>query len=239
MCLLLSLPLVTAPAALADSAGAKNREGNKLYLQGRFADAEKAYVEAQGAAPGRPELLYNHGNALIRQKKFDPALQQLRQAASKGNRGLQASAWYNSGNALYEMGNFQEAVQAYIQALRNNPSDRDAKHNLELALKKMQRQQGGEGSRNGQPDRKGKEQPEQKQENQPQEQKEPAGSPESHRQEAGEGTDGRTPKPDRRDGSLSKDQALQILDALQNQELADQKKRLHQLERRRNPGKDW
>ncbi len=237
----MSLPMLVAAAFLAspplfgETVAGKNREGNQLFAQGRYAEAEKAYVEALAKVPGRPELLYNHGNSLIMQKKNDLALQQLRQAVSKGGQGLQASAWYNSGNALYEMGKFQDAAQAYIQALRANPADRDAKHNLELALKKMQQQnQSGQGGQ--QDDERGAKQ-------RPQDQ---SGNRQADGKHAPESS---SPPPESRDaaderrnkqaGSLSKDQALQILEAIHNQELADQRKRLQQVKRSKPEGKDW
>jgi hypothetical protein len=38
------------------------------------------------------------------------------------------------------MGRFKESAEAYIQALKLKPTDGDAKHNLELALKKLKQQ---------------------------------------------------------------------------------------------------
>ncbi len=223
----------------AQSVAGLNREGNRLFAEGKYADAEKAYLDAQAKTPGKPELLYNHGNTLIKEKKYEPAVQQLRQAVSKGDRGIQASAWYNSGNALFEMGKYQDAAQAYIRALRINPADPDAKHNLELALKKtqeqkQQKQQGeGGGQQNQQQDR---------QQPNPQDNRQAQSNPQpspSDTQERNKPANPQSTQADRREGSFSKEQALQILDALQNQELVDQKKRLERAEKRKAGGKDW
>jgi Ca-activated chloride channel homolog len=119
--------------ARADSVASKNKDGNRLFSQEKYQEAEKAYLDAEVQSPDRPELLYNLGNTLIKQKKYEQALQSLRQAVSKGDEGLQESSWFNAGNALFEMGNFRDSAQAYIQALRINPADRDAKYNLEMA----------------------------------------------------------------------------------------------------------
>ncbi len=222
----------------AESAASLNREGNRLFSEGKYADAEKAYVDAQAKSPGKPELLYNHGNTLIKEKKYEPGVQQLHQAVSKGDRGIQASSWYNSGNALFEMGKYQNAAQAYIQALRINPADPDAKHNLELALRKA-REQKQQGSGNGQQNRQqesNQQQPAPQNRQQPQsdQQPKPADSQERNKPANPQAT-----QAERRDGGFSKEQALQILDALQNQELVDQKKRLERIERRKAVGKDW
>ena len=233
-----------APHALADSVASKNKAANRLYEQSRFQEAERAYLEAQAEAPGRPELSYNLGNALIRQKKYDQALQSLRQSIAKGNRGVQVNGWYNSGNAFFDMGNYKDAVQAYIQALRLNPADRDAKHNLELAQKKLQEQQqqppqqtqddkqdqnqqkpGGSGQNEGRGS--GAPKPKDQQEQQ---------SPDSQGQKPAE------PQPsqsDRPQGGFSKERALQILDALQNQELAAQRRLLERQVRRKTTARDW
>jgi len=165
-------------------------------------------------------------------------VQQLRQAVSKGDRGIQASSWYNSGNALFEMGKYQDAAQAYIQALRINPADPDAKHNLELALKKTQeqKQQKQQGEGNGQQNQQERQQPNAQDNKQAQSSQQP--SP-SETQERNKPANPQATQADRREGGFSKEQALQILDALQNQELVDQKKRLERAERRKAAGKDW
>ena len=233
---------IGAGVAAAATVATKNKQGNQLFYQGKYQDAEKEYLDAQLDAPGRPELLYNLGNTLIKRKKYDQAAQSLRQAVSKGDKGLQQSGWYNLGNALFESGKYQDAAQAYIQALQLNPADRDAKHNLELAWKKLQEQK---------QDSSDKDQKQDKQKN--------AGNREDQQQERGEtekrdkdqardaqGKQDRQqssrPPPqqtERRDGSISKEQALQILDAMKNQELAEQRKLLERQERRKASGKDW
>ena len=51
--------------------------------------------------------------------------------------------YYNLGNSLFKANKLNESIEAYKNALRNNPADEDAKHNLQLALrmKKQQQQQ--------------------------------------------------------------------------------------------------
>ena len=240
----LAVWFAAAPAVRADSVASKNKVGNRLFDQGRYQDAEKAYLEAQADMPGRPELSYNLGNSLIKQKKYDQALQALHQAVSKGDKGLQANGWYNVGNALFDMGSFNDSAQAYIQSLHLNPADRDAKHNLEIALRKMQeqkqKQQQGQGQdqepnqpkpEGGQNEDKGKNEP------RPQDRQGQQSQPEQPKgQKPAELQPGQSTRPE---GAFSKERALQILDALQNQELADQRKLLERMARKKATGRDW
>ncbi len=229
----------TCASLYAESAASKNKEGNRLFQQGKFQDAEKAYVDAQLEAPGRPELLYNLGNTLIKQKKYEPAVQSLRQAAAKAGQGLQASSWYNLGNAFFESGDMQNAAQSFIQALRINPSDRDAKHHLELTLRKMkeQKQSGpGKNSKNDKQEKKDGKQDSQSAENQKSDRKE------GQKQDAEGQQDNRKQQEaqaERREGSMSKDRAMQILDAAKDQELAEQRKLQERQARRKATGRDW
>lgn len=240
--------LLLLPTAYADSVGSKNKEGNRLFEQGKYEEAEKTYLAAQVENPNRPELLYNLGNTLLKQKKYNQAMQELRKALAKGDKGIQANSWFNAGNALFEIDNFKDSAQAYIQSLRINPRDRDAKHNLELALKKMKEpQQQGQQNKNQNQDNDDQQKQDSAQ-NQQAENQEKKSKPEKQHPQAENPQAQQNPnKPvrpestqgDRREGSFSKDRALQILDALQNQELAEQRKLLERRARRKVTGKDW
>jgi Ca-activated chloride channel homolog len=227
------------PSAWAESVASKNAEGNRLFSQGKFQDAEKAYLDAEVKSPGRPELLYNLGNSLIKQRKYDQALQSLREAIAKADKGLQESSWYNIGNALFEISRYSEAAQAYVQALRLNTADADAKHNLELALKKKQEQQAS--SNNNQGDRNKQNEPQQGQNKessqQPDRQNSKPESPEAKDQN--KPANPQSTQAEQKEGSINKERAIQILDALQSQELAEQRKLLERRARQKTGARDW
>jgi Ca-activated chloride channel family protein len=233
---------LAAHGAVAASLAGKNSAGNRLFSQGKFQEAEKAYLYAQLEAPGRPELLYNLGNALVKQKKYDKAIQSLRQAVSKGDRGLQASGWYNLGNALFESGSYQDAAQAYIQALHINPADRDTKHNLELAWKKLQEQKQNPGNKSQSQDQQNKtDSAQDRQQNQGDSKKreKDQGKSPQREQDRKQAPESRPSQAERREAPLSREQALQILDAMKNQELAEKHKLLERLAKRATGTRDW
>jgi Ca-activated chloride channel homolog len=227
------------PASRAESLASKNKEGNRLFAQGKFEDSEKAYLEAQGTNPGKPEILYNLGNSLIKQKKYDQGIQSLRQSMNSGGKGIKENSWYNAGNALFSMDKFKDAAESYVQALKLDPADREAKHNLELALLKLKQQESQQNSNS----RKNQESSRQNPSGNNKEDKQQAnnndrknsGAPKDQNEPMKQPSSSGTP----REGSISREQALQMLDALQNRELEDQRKLLERRATQRINKKDW
>ena len=123
-------------------------DGNRLYQQGQFAEAEKRYREAQRRLPDQPGVHFDLGAALHRQAleaEPGPEREALLEAAEKALRlaldapdaKLRSSAHYNLGNTLVERGKLPDAVGEYKKSLRLDPAREDARHNLELALRRM------------------------------------------------------------------------------------------------------
>ena len=129
------------PAAVGAQPGRGAVEtGNRLYAEGRFEEAHEQYLEALRAAPDSPIAPFNNGAALYRTDEFQRATEAFRQAAESGDPAVEARAWYNLGNALYRQQQLEPALEAYKQALRRDPTDGDAKHNLELTLEQLREQ---------------------------------------------------------------------------------------------------
>jgi len=222
------LTLVLVPQlSVSESLASKNKKGNRLFEQGRYEDAEKSYLSAQVDSPGKPEILYNLGNSLVKQKKYREGVQALGQSINGGGKDIKEKAWYNKGNALFSGGNYRESADAFIQALKLNPGDRDAKHNLELALLKLSQQEQQKTENNQQQGNTkdsneksgGQDARQRQQSNQNQ------GSQESRKEQQNQVKTQET-KSAQRAGSMTREQALQLLDAVQNQELEQQRKLL-------------
>lgn len=164
------LPLVAilaaaAPGEVQGQAGrAETREGNRLYEEGRFAEAHEKYLEALLEAPDSPVIRFNDGNALYQGEDYESALESFRAAVESGDPELASAAWYNLGNTLYRQGALPESLEAFKQALRGDPADADAKHNLERVLEQMQeqeqqQQQQGDGENDEEGEDEGEQQP--------------------------------------------------------------------------------
>lgn len=206
----------------ADSAAKRNNEGNRLYGQERYDEALETYTDAQALRPRAPELHYNIGNVLFRKGEFDKAAEEYLRALAAENPALAQAATFNRGNALMMEGKVQDAVNSYIQALRADPTDQDAKRNLELALRLMQEQQQQQQQSGDQED--GEE--DQQQPPQP--------------VEGSEGDEEDEQQPERRPGEMSPEEARQILEALRDEEKEGVKKHAQAaVEDSRAPEKDW
>jgi Ca-activated chloride channel family protein len=135
------LSLTIALAACGSTVASSNHQGNKLYNQGQYDEALSAYQKAQAEQPDLAELHYNIGNTLHRKEDYQGAAAETLQGLSKADSDLRTRAYYNLGNSFYRQGQFAEAIAAYEEALKLNPDDQDAKHNLELAQQQLEKQQ--------------------------------------------------------------------------------------------------
>jgi tetratricopeptide (TPR) repeat protein len=127
--------------ARADSFRKEISKGNEAYKEKNFDRAAGHYRSAEIDKPGSPVAAYNLGTALVGGKNYEEALRKLTAASEKLAGVEKAKAYYNIGNALFGAEKYQEAVGAYKKTLEIDPLDRDAKYNLELALRKLKEQQ--------------------------------------------------------------------------------------------------
>jgi Ca-activated chloride channel family protein len=197
-----------------------NNTGNERYAAGAYDEAVAEYRQAQVEEPDQPEPYYNAANAYNRQALLDAALAQAQQALKTADPDLAAQTWYNLGNAYFDAAQWPQAIAAYQQSLRLNPDDLDAKHNLELALQKLEQQQQQEQQQQDQ-------QEEQQQEQQGEENEDQGQESESSDQAQ---TDAATPTPassaetspgeegqdaqSQESQAMTPEQALQLLQAL-------------------------
>jgi Ca-activated chloride channel family protein len=132
-----------ALAGCGSSAEKLNNDGNKAFGEQDYEAAMTAYQQAQGESPELAEPHYNAANTHYRQQAYDQAQQEIEQAlvSDRAQEGLDQHSYYNLGNTLVQAQQYGAAIEAYKEALRLDPSDLEAKQNLELALRKLTQQQ--------------------------------------------------------------------------------------------------
>jgi Ca-activated chloride channel family protein len=231
-------------------------EGRGEYDKGNHPQALKAFERAAGARPGEPDVRFNLADGLYKNARYDEAAA-LFGALGEGARDLAAASRYNLGNTLYQKQDYRGAIKAYRDALRGAPNDADTRHNLEMALralkeqeerqKKEQEQQDrqkqdqkkdDQGRKKDQKDQDGqqkKDQPQGQDQNKEQERPQPGQPPQSQPQTPQQRADQRF----REEAGMPKERAMQLLDALQQNEKAEQKKQLALKRAQKKKGKDW
>jgi len=210
--------LLLLSAACVPEVVGHNEAGNEHFDESAFNVAIEEYKLAQVADPDRAEPYYNAANAYNRTSRVDAALAQTQQALKTAEPTLAEQAWYNLGNAYFDAEQWAPAIETYQEALRLQPDDLDAKHNLELALQKLQEQQQAQ-EQQEQSQSQGQQQEQGTQEEQQNQQAEatptPAGEPAAA--ESQEGDEQATPQPSgepQEAQGMTAEQAMQLLNAL-------------------------
>jgi Ca-activated chloride channel family protein len=96
------------------------------------AGALTRYRDLQVRRPTSPEISINIGNALARLGEPEKALVEYGRALENAKGTTRAVAFYDRATALVRLGRVLDARAAYVEALRLDPNDRDAKFNVEV-----------------------------------------------------------------------------------------------------------
>ncbi|MEO5509672.1 MAG: tetratricopeptide repeat protein, partial [Longimicrobiales bacterium] len=214
---------------------------NRLYSQGKYAEAVAVYQKALEAGKASPELYYNLGTALVQLGRYDEAARYLNTSIEAMDPTVRQHALYNLGNRfLYEARAKKDldpqaratlldaATDAYRRSLRMNPQDRDAKWNLELALRDLDKNQ-MEKPKSGEND---------KQEQQQEDKNQSGGGAASSqaKSQAGQGSSSGSAQEQK---PLSKEQADRILSAVEQDERQLTRETLRKGQRRTSVTRDW
>lgn len=116
------------------------QQGNDLYKQQQYQQAEVIYNRVLEKDPGNNTAKYNRAIALYKQSRSDEAIKAFDDLAFKTeDNEIKAKAYYNKGAILSKQNKLEESIEAYKSSLRHNPNDKEARENLQkamLALKK-------------------------------------------------------------------------------------------------------
>ena len=208
----------------------KISKGNKLYHKKKFERALNQYQDAQINNPESPELHFNMGNAFYKKGDSESAYKEYEMATYSKNALFQAKAYYNMGNSLYKQGKLAEAIQLYKKSLQINPDDADAKYNIEFVQKKIKEQMNQKQNQKDDPKKPKNEEKQQKEENKKKdkeksEEKKEEQQKETNKDEKKDQKDKKPKEEQQKEGEMSKEDALRILNALDDEEKAQKKKK--------------
>ncbi len=127
--------------AFSQSAHKFLRKADGFYQNGNFKMAEENYRKSLEKQPTEKSN-FNLGNSIFQQQRYDDAIMQYGDLASKSkDNTLKSNSLYNKGNAHFLKKEYEQAVNAYKESLRLSPKDADAKINLAKAKKLLEEQQ--------------------------------------------------------------------------------------------------
>lgn len=211
------------------------RKGNRLFNDSVFVDAEVNYRKALEVNPKSTVSMYNLGNTLSQQQKFEDAMEQYVSATSiEKDKSKLAQIYHNMGVIFQAGKDYAKAVDAYKMSLRNNPKDDETRYNLALAQKMLKDQQQEQQNQDQNQDKdKDQQKQDQKQDQNKDQQKDQKKDEKKDQQQP--------PKPEKQDNKMSKENAEQLLNSVMQDEkdVQDKVKKQQQVLQGGRLEKDW
>jgi Ca-activated chloride channel homolog len=200
------------------------RQGNREYEKNKFAESEISYRKAIDKNKRSPDAVFNTGDALYKQNKYEDAGKQfIENIKMNDDKNKKSAGMFNLGNSLLKANKVQESIEAYKGSLKLQPDYAEAKFNLAYAqdlLKQQEEQKKQQQNKDKQDQNKDqnkqdkkkdqKDQKDQNKDNKDQQQNEKKDQDQQKQQEQQQG--------------ISKDDAQRLLNALANEEKDVQEK---------------
>jgi len=206
------------------------RTGDLLFQAGNYTEAETQYRKALEEKQ-RPTSAYNLGNTIYEQNRMQEAAESYKKAiAVTTDPQLKSNAWFNLGNTYYQQENYGESIKAYKESLKLQPNDADAKKNLMLAMRQLQQQQQQQEQQKQQQEQQNKEQQDQGDQKDQQQQQQ-----QQKQQQQQQPKD----SPGNQKDNVSKDEAREILKAIEREDQRVQEKLKKVSGSKTAPVKDW
>lgn len=238
------------------------KEGNKLYEQQRYAEAEVAYKKALEENPNNATAQFNLASSYLKQRGEDltnkedslvrTADAMLSQISQLPDAKLAEASSYDRGNVAYKAEDYGSAIEQYKAALRRNPNNQQARENLRLAqLKKQEQDKNNDKNQDNQDqqqqnqDQQDKNQNQDQNQDQKQDQKDQNKDKDNQQDKKDQNKDQQQKEQKQQQGGLSDAGAQQILKAMEDKENGTRQKveLMKQGEEkranRRTPAKPW
>jgi len=140
-----ALLIILSVASFAQADRKLIREGNREYGKEKYSESEISYRKAIDKNKESADAVFNTGDALYMQKKYEEAGRQfLQNHDMNDNIKKKSASLYNLGNSLLMANKVEESIDAYKGSLKLDPKNLETKYNLAYAqdlLKQQQEQQ--------------------------------------------------------------------------------------------------
>ena len=118
------------------------RQGNREYEKNKFSESEISYRKAIDKNKRSPDAVFNIGDALYKQNKFEDAGKQfIENINMNDDKNKKSAGLFNLGNSLLKANKVQESIEAYKGSLKLQPDNSEAKFNLAYAQDMLKQQE--------------------------------------------------------------------------------------------------
>jgi len=187
------------------------RQGNREYGKNNYSESEISYRKAIDNNKQSPDAVFNIGDALYKQNKFEDASKQFVDNVNLNeDKNKKSASLYNLGNSLLQAKKIEESIEAYKNSLKLNPGSKEAKFNLAYAQDMLEQQKQEQQQQSQDQNKDNNKDDQQKQDDKSQEQKKDQNSKDQQDKQEQQG--------------ISKDDAQRLLNALANDEKNVQEK---------------
>lgn len=196
------------------------RQGNREYEKEKYSESEISYRRAIDKNKASADAVFNSGDALYRQKKFEDAGKQFIESHTiNEEKDKRSASMYNLGNSLLMAEKLKESIDAYKNSLKLNPGNMEAKYNLayaqDMLRKQEEQQQQQQQNKDNQDQNKDQDKKEDKNKDQQQQQQDQQNQDENKQQDQ---------KQQQQEQAMSKEDAERLLNAIANDEKNVQEK---------------
>ena len=239
--MILILALVSAVTVSAQTDRKEVRAGNKAFRKGDFRKSEIDYRRAVLKDSLSVAAQYNLASSLYRQDDYEGAQKALSSIAETVSgieaAGAKADFYFNQGDVALAQKDYASAVKSFRQSLLLRPNDMDAKENYIYAKEMLRQSQDNQGGQDG--DNSQNQDDQNNQDNQDNNQQQNNNNQQQNNQNQQNPQDQNNAAAE---GNISRQQARQMLNAIQAKEKETQdkvKKEKAEMLKSRQKEKNW
>lgn len=239
--MILILALASAVTVSAQTDRKEVRAGNKAFRKGDFRKSEIDYRKAVLKDSLSVAAQYNLASSLYRQDDYEGAQKALSSIAETVSgietAGTKADFYFNQGDVALAKKDYASAVKSFRQSLLLRPDDMDAKENYIYAKEMLRQSQDNQGGQNGDNSQNQDDQNDQNNQNNNQQQNNDNQQRNNQNQQNPQDQDNAAAE-----GNISRQQARQMLNAIQAKEKETQdkvKKEKAEMLKSRQKEKNW
>lgn len=242
--MILILALASAFTVSAQTDRKEVRAGNKAFRKGDFRKSEIDYRKAVLKDSLSVAAQYNLASSLYRQDDYEGAQKALSSIAETVSgieaAGTKADFYFNQGDVALAKKDYASAVKSFRQSLLLRPDDMDAKENYIYAKEMLRQSQDNQGGQNGDNSQNQDDQNNQNDQDNNQQQ-----NNDNQQQKSDDPQNQQNPQDQNNaaaEGNISRQQARQMLNAIQAKEKETQdkvKKEKAEMLKSRQKEKNW